>query len=41
MLFIVYSCSKIEHLIKLAELHKAGELDDDEYKKAKSLVLKF
>ncbi|MBR3502144.1 MAG: hypothetical protein IKO06_04485 [Alphaproteobacteria bacterium] len=32
--------SKVENLFKLAELHDAGKIDDEEYKKAKKLLLK-
>ena len=33
--------SKIEELIKLSEMHDLQKLDDEEYKKAKKLLLKI
>lgn len=51
LLFCIYSLfirrflplpkSKIEQLIKLAELYESEKIDDEEYKKAKKLLLKF
>lgn len=39
--FLPLPKSKIEHLIKLSELHDLEKIDDEEYKKAKKILLKL